>query len=61
MKFMIGQRVILTLQGGEKEIGKVVISETGNTTFGVWVFSPTRNYASDYAIHNVDPLPNGQL
>ena len=58
---MIGQRVILTGQGGGDEIGTVVKSETGNTTFGVWVFSPSKNYASDYALTSVKPLPNGQL
>lgn len=59
-QLMIGQRVILTGQGGIKEIGTVVKSET-NTTTGVWVFSPTKNYASDYAICNITVLPNGQL
>lgn len=60
MDFMIGQRVVLTGLGGVKEIGTVVKSETGFTQ-GVWVFSPSKNYASDYATHNVKPLPNGQL
>jgi len=55
-EFLIGQRVILN----NKEIGTIVKSETGNTT-GIWVFSPSKNYASDYALHNVKPLPNGQL
>ena len=59
-KFMIGQRVILTQRGGVQEIGTVVPSETG-VTHGVWVMSPTRGYASDYAEGNVRPLPNGQL
>lgn len=59
-EFMIGQRVTLTLEGGTKEIGNVVPSETG-VTRGVWVYSPTRGYASDYDKHNVEPLPNGQL
>ena len=59
-KFMVGQRVILTQLGGVKEIGIVVPSETG-ITHGVWVMSPIRGYASDYAEHNVQPLPNGQL
>ena len=60
MNFMIGQRVILTQGGGIKEIGTVVPSETGITQ-GVWVMSPTKGYASDYATENVKPLPNGQL
>ena len=60
MKYLIGQRVILTGRGGIEEIGTVVRSESGITR-GVWVFSPTKNYASDYDEHNVKPLPNGQL
>lgn len=60
MNFMIGQRVILTRQGGTEEIGTVVCSESGITR-GIWVFSPTKKYASDYDIRNVRPLPNGQL
>lgn len=59
-KFMVGQRVILTGQGGEKEIGTVVVPEN-ETCLGVWVYSPTKGYASDYALHNVQPLPNGQI
>ena len=58
--FMVGQRVILTGKGGVEEIGTVVKSETGITQ-GVWVYSPTKNYSSDYSLHNVKPLPNGQL
>lgn len=54
--FMIGQRVLL----GKNEIGTVVRSETGFTR-GIWVMSPSKGYASDYAVHNVKPLPNGQL
>jgi len=61
MKYMIGQRVILTGKGGVKEIGTVVPSESGHTSFGVWVFSPTLKYASDYAFSSIKPLPNGQL
>lgn len=59
-KFMVGQRVILTGRGGVKEIGTVVKSETG-VTHGVWVFSPTNGYSSDYALSSVSPLPNGWL
>lgn len=54
--FMIGQRVLLN----NKEIGTVVKSESDHTS-GVWVFSPSKNYASDYALHNVKSLPGGQL
>lgn len=56
MQYLIGQRVIVG-----NEIGTVVISETGVTSFGIWVFLPSKGYASDYALHNVKPLPNGQL
>lgn len=55
--FMVGQRVILN----NKEIGTVVRSETGVTHFGIWVYSPTKGFASDYSIDNVKPLPGGQL
>lgn len=60
MSFMIGQRVILN----EREIGTVVQPENAklpNTDTQVWVFSPSRGYASRYAVHNIKPLPNGQL
>lgn len=55
MDFMIGQKVLLTQVGGLKEIGTVVVSETG-ITHGIWVFSPFRGYASDYSKDNVKPL-----
>ena len=57
--YMIGQRVILG-QGAMKEIGSVVNSETGITR-GVWVYSPIKGYASDYAFTNIRPLPDRQL
>lgn len=56
MEYLIGQRVIVG-----NEIGTVVKSETGHTRFGIWVFLPSKNYASDYSLDNVKPLPNGQL
>lgn len=56
MGYLIGQRVLLN----KSEIGTVVISETGHT-LGIWVFSPRKKFASDYALHNVQPLPQGQL
>lgn len=56
MKYLIGQRVLLN----GSEIGTVVKSETGHTR-GVWVYSPSHGYASDYALHNVKPLPNEEL
>ena len=59
-KFLIGQRVILTLPGGTKEIGTVVPPEAKGLE-GVWVMSPTRGYASAYAELSIKPLPNGQL
>ena len=58
---ILGQRVLMTGQGGRKEIGTVVISPTGETHFGAWVFLPSLGYASDYALHNIESLPNGQL
>jgi hypothetical protein len=58
--FRVGQRVVLKYAGGVEEIGTVVPSETGVTN-GVWVYSPTKKYACDYALHNVYLLPNGQL
>ena len=60
-KFMVGQRVILTGQGGIQEIGTVVVNPTGHRKNSVRVFSPTRKYDSEYDICNVNPLPNGQL
>lgn len=54
--YLIGQRVIVG-----NEIGTVVKSETGRTTFGAWVFLPSKGYASDYAFTSIKPLPNGQL
>lgn len=58
--FMVGQRVLLN----NTEIGTVVAPErkdTPNTDKDVWVFSPTRKYASRYSVNNVKPLPGGQL
>lgn len=60
-KKMVGQRVILTRQGGVKEIGTVVPSETGDTPFDIWVFSPSKGYTSCYAFSSIKPLPNGEL
>ncbi len=58
--YLIGQRVILN---GD-EIGTVVKPERAdlpNTDKSIWVHAPSKGYASRYAIHNVKPLPNGQL
>jgi hypothetical protein len=61
-QFLIGQRVILTGAGGVQEIGIVVAPERDDPyPFDVWVYSPTKGYASCYAEHNVKPLPNGQF
>lgn len=58
-KFLIGQRVLLN----GTEIGTVVKPESDGFDLQkyVWVFSPSRNYASAYDRCNVKPLPNGQL
>lgn len=57
-KFLIGQRVLL----GD-EIGTVCKPEHKNwdSSKELWVFSPSRGYACAFALHNVKPLPNGQL
>jgi len=55
-EYLLGQRVIVG-----NEIGTVVKSESGHTHFGIWVFLPSKGYASDYSLDNVKPLPNGQL
>lgn len=60
-KYMIGQRVILKGRDGVEEIGTVVKSESGFTSFGAWVFSPSLNHASEYTLSSIRPLPNGQL
>lgn len=52
--YSVGQQVMM--RGGE--ICTVVEPEDGKPAhFGVWVFVPSRGYASDYALHNVSPLP----
>lgn len=58
MEYLIGQRVILN----NKELGRVVAPPVGReTVFGIWVYSYAKEYASDYDLKNVKPLPNGQL
>jgi hypothetical protein len=59
--YRVGQRVLMAVRGGGTEIATVVKSETGSYPFDVWVFSPTKGYASCYAFSSVKPLPNGQL
>lgn len=43
------------------EIGTIVPSESGGYPFDVWVFLPSKGYASCYAFSSIKPLPNGQL
>lgn len=60
MKFLIGQRVLLN----DEEIGTIVSPERTdmpNTDKQIWVWSPTKKYASYYDSCNVKPLPNNQL
>jgi hypothetical protein len=64
MQYLIGQRVILN----SNEIGTIQAPENKqlgydlpNTVKEVGVFSPRKGYASHYAVHNIKPLPNGQL
>jgi len=60
-KFMVGQRVLLKVHGGGYEIGKVVVNISGQLKDSTRVYSPTRGYDSEYANHNISPLPGGQL
>lgn len=58
MRYMVGQRVLIY----GREIGTVLAPPDGQPThFGIWVYSPSRGYACDFALHNISPLPNGQL
>ena len=60
MDYMLGQRVILNCN----EIGTIVKPERNdmpNDDEHLWVYSPSKEFASYYASHNVKPLPNGQL
>lgn len=60
MIFLTGQRVILH----GSEIGTIVRPEREdmpNTDKDMWVFSPSKNYASRYSTQNINPLPGGQL
>tara|TARA_R110000851_G_scaffold102950_1_gene219716 strand:+ start:88 stop:750 length:663 start_codon:yes stop_codon:yes gene_type:complete len=54
--YMIGQRVILN----NFEIGTVSKSQHDYPE-GLWVYSPSKEFSSCYAHHNIKPLPNGQL
>lgn len=58
--FIMGQRVLMYSPGIGSEICTIVKSETGDTQ-GAWVYVPSRGYASDYALHNIQPLPDGKL
>lgn len=54
-QFIVGQRVVLAQRGGVEEIGRVVPPERDGPVRGVWVYSPSRGFASDYALCNVRP------
>lgn len=55
--FLIGQRVIVG-----REICTVDHQQESAWRAGhVWVFVPSRGYASCFDAHNVHPLPGGQL
>ena len=57
-KYVVGQRVWLN----GNEIGTVVHEDRPPIGEGyIWVYSPTKGYASCYDPCNVKPLPNGQL
>lgn len=59
-KFLLGQRVIV-----DREIGTVVDGDGAKGSPPpagyVWVFRPSKGFASCFVEHNVKPLPNGQL
>ena len=42
------------------EVGTVVRSPTGRTE-GIWVFSPSKGFASDYAYSSVEKLKEEHL
>lgn len=57
MSYFIGQRVIMG-----NEICTIVSPPKGQRAhFGMWVFVPSKGYASDYALTSFRPLPGGQL
>ncbi len=58
-KYLIGQRALLN----DSEVG-IIIKYQGdehNNDTTILVYSPSKGCASYYAVHNVKPLPNGQL
>jgi hypothetical protein len=65
MKFLIGQRVIVSDEIGTVQRGPTMtkgkppppIKREGY----VWVHLPSKGYASEYDERNVQPLPGGQL
>lgn len=68
VKFFIGQRVIVGDEIGIVQRGPTMVKGPPghDTSFDrregyVWVHLPSKGYASDFAIHNVQPLPGGQL
>lgn len=65
-KFLIGQRVIVGNEIGVVHAGKTLTNErqeVDNEQFSgyVWVYLPSKGYASNYSVNNVKPLPNNQL
>lgn len=63
--FMIGQRVLVPSEDiGRLDIGIVVQELEGKYPLEkgkVRVHCPSKGYDSLYSIHNIKPLPNGQL
>jgi hypothetical protein len=64
-RFLIGQRVIVgdeigTVQRG-RTVGARFVAEDDEREGYVWVYLPSKGYASHYAEHNVQELPGGQL
>lgn len=57
MTYLVGQRVIVSNHIGTVE--EPLKFQDTSTTVRVRLYG--REYASDYSIDNVKPLPNGQL
>ncbi len=58
--FLIGQRVILN----NSEIGQIVKPENEalpNDDCNLWVYAPSKGFASRYSRANIKPLTSGQL
>jgi hypothetical protein len=64
-KFLIGQRVIVrdeigTVRRTPTQPSDAPVDRSARPGY-VWVFMPSKGYASEYSEDNVEPLPNGQL